>query len=366
MSDNTEEPDLNKAYLSQLLESPNDWIEYFEEALCCLADAIGEDKDMNQYNYTEDEVEIPQNNNYQGYEDDYTVPQPDINYRRTYVDDRISKPKTVSNQYPDPASHKISAWQPNYSGNSSISSAISFQRPFPSIHYQQSTSISSPFRTNTNKTPTQSYRAKPLRAFDDRSIKPTPPVPTNPTISYVPQQPITYYQPYPTQYPSPQYQQYTYQPVMPPLTYATYPTPPPQVYNNPIHQSPIPTMAPFSSPNHTQDVPSPQRDQVIAQIDNIDQQFQNFPIPQTPMRAFPTLDQYPDPDVADYYVETTYNRQEEDNVSQLTTVSTVPNPMPEIVELQLSERPPAPLHLSTPQPPNAQSRSLLHCHQHIW
>ena len=38
-SSNVDEPDLSRAYLAEILESSGEYIEYWEDALCCTADA---------------------------------------------------------------------------------------------------------------------------------------------------------------------------------------------------------------------------------------------------------------------------------------------------------------------------------------
>ena len=56
IADAEDEPNLSRAYLAELLENPGEYVEYWEDSLCCSADAriLYE-----EYDPTQDEVALP-------------------------------------------------------------------------------------------------------------------------------------------------------------------------------------------------------------------------------------------------------------------------------------------------------------------
>jgi hypothetical protein len=111
-----DEPDLNKVYLSQLLSSPGDWVEFYEDELCRSEDAV--EDDIDEYNPDDDEV--------------YYAPEIDrIDAQSAYDDNQeftrtsYSRGHNTSSNWPQQSSTTSTFFSQNFQNSTPSSPALS-------------------------------------------------------------------------------------------------------------------------------------------------------------------------------------------------------------------------------------------------
>jgi hypothetical protein len=185
-SSTDEEPDLNLVYLAELLGYDDEWVEYWEDGLCCMADAISTNSDDSYGYMAENVTSLPtDSSNYydtestnMGYwaennrrnsqwstEDDDVFP---ATASRTSRDDHQTSAMTAWDEYPTAMSARLT--QPEPTPRS--------QKQFPSLIAQQSPARGS-YRQVGERPDYASLRptVKPLQTFgnlldEDTYIKP--------------------------------------------------------------------------------------------------------------------------------------------------------------------------------------------------
>ena len=183
-----EEPDLDRAYLAELMLEKGDMINYFPDQLCCSADAVEGDED-DDYDVEEDEMfyapELEESEARSAYEDDqeFTNSTSYIQFResvsRKNNESQNRKREQTSDVSPVPSQYRSQVT------TSSLTSPTSLVPPSPARSVQSNTMTFSRHvplmkEINTQSSLKQSYNQQEQPFFTQRVTS------NNPSMTYEP------------------------------------------------------------------------------------------------------------------------------------------------------------------------------------
>jgi hypothetical protein len=170
-----DEPDLNKIYLSQLLSSPGDWVEFYEDELCRSEDAI--EDDIEEYNPEDDEV-------YYAPEIDRADAQSAYDDNQEFTRTSYSRGQNSSSNWPQQSSTTSSFFSQNFQTSIPSSPALSAlpssttksfnrndmyitQPGTPSNNVKSFSQIDQPFFSNSNSNYSERVQPNSRSSFEN-------------------------------------------------------------------------------------------------------------------------------------------------------------------------------------------------------